>query len=51
MTVREPGNPVYDIARECADEFPNNIPAKLPADHGVQHKIGLVPGSKYPVTR
>ncbi|CAI5728452.1 unnamed protein product [Peronospora destructor] len=49
--LRESGNPVYDIAREYADVFPDKIPAELPADRGVQHEIDLVPGSKYCVTR
>ena len=44
--LRESGNPVYDIAREYADVFPDKIPAELPADRGVQHEIDLVPGSK-----
>ncbi|CAI5746377.1 unnamed protein product [Peronospora destructor] len=45
------GNPVYDIAREYANIFPEKIPAELPADRGVRHQIDLVPGSKYCVTR
>ncbi|CAI5746370.1 unnamed protein product [Peronospora destructor] len=45
------GNPVYNIAREFADVFPDKIPAELSADRGVQHEIDLVPGSKYCVTR
>ena len=50
-SLRESGNPVYDIAREYADVFPDKIPAELPADRGVRHEIDLVPGSKYCVTR
>ena len=42
--LRESGNPVYDIAREYADVFPDKIPAELPADRGVRHEIDLVPG-------
>ena len=49
--LRASGNPVCDIAREYADIFPEKIPAELPADRGVQHEIGLVPGSTYCVTR
>ena len=49
--LRASGNPVYDIAREYADIFPEKIPAELPADRGVRHEIDLVPGSKYCVTR
>ncbi|CAI5704884.1 unnamed protein product [Peronospora effusa] len=50
-SLRAPGNPVYNIALEYADIFPEKIPAELPADRGVRHKIDLVPGSKYCVTR
>uniref|UniRef100_A0AAV1V1D5 Reverse transcriptase domain-containing protein n=1 Tax=Peronospora matthiolae TaxID=2874970 RepID=A0AAV1V1D5_9STRA len=49
--LRESGNPVYEIAREYADVFPDKITPKLPADRGVRHEIDLVPGSKYCVTR
>ena len=49
--LRASGNPVYDIARDYADIFPEKIPAELPADCGVRHEIDLVPGSKYCVTR
>jgi hypothetical protein len=45
------GNPVYALAREYEDVFPDKIPATLPADRGVQHEIDLVPGAKYCVTR
>ncbi|KAG3099244.1 hypothetical protein PI125_g15082 [Phytophthora idaei] len=45
--LRESGNPVYETAREYADVFPDKIPAELPADRGIRHKIDLVPGSKY----
>ena len=50
-TLRDSGNPVYDIAREYADVFPDKIPAELPADRVVWYEIDLVPGSKYCVTR
>uniref|UniRef100_A0AAV1UPP8 Reverse transcriptase n=1 Tax=Peronospora matthiolae TaxID=2874970 RepID=A0AAV1UPP8_9STRA len=49
--LRESGNPVYDISREYAVVFPEKIPAELPADRVVRHKIDLVPGSKFCVTR
>ena len=49
--LQKSGNPVYDIAREYSEVFPDKIPAELPADHGVRHEIDLVPGSKYYVTR
>ena len=41
--LRESGNPVYDLAREYADVFPDKIPAELPVDRGVRHEIDLVP--------
>ena len=49
--LRDSGNPVYDITREYADVFPDKISAELPADRGARHKIDLVPGSNYCVTR
>ncbi|KAG2773133.1 hypothetical protein PC129_g19483 [Phytophthora cactorum] len=45
------GNPVYETAREFEDIFPEKIPAELPADRGVKHKIDLASGTKYCVTR
>ncbi|KAE8964886.1 hypothetical protein PR002_g28849 [Phytophthora rubi] len=44
-------NPVYSLAREFEDIFPEKIPEELPAERGVRHEIDLVPGSKYCVTR
>ena len=44
--LRESGNPVYDLAREYEDLFPEKIPAELPSDRGVLHEIDLVPDSK-----
>ncbi|GMF56532.1 unnamed protein product [Phytophthora fragariaefolia] len=38
-------NPVYPLAREFEDIFPEKIPAELPAERGVRHEIDLVPGS------
>ena len=49
--MRDSGNPVYDLACEYAELFPDKIPAELPADRGVRDEIDLVPGSKYCVTR
>ncbi|OWZ16344.1 LOW QUALITY PROTEIN: polyprotein [Phytophthora megakarya] len=49
--LKASGNPVYDVAREYADVFPEKIPAELPADRGVRHEIDLAPGTKYCVTR
>ena len=50
-TLRDSGNPVYAIAREYADVFPDKIPAELPADRVVWYEIDLVPGSNYCVTQ
>ncbi|KAG3221135.1 hypothetical protein PC129_g8130 [Phytophthora cactorum] len=33
------------------DVLPDDIPAELPQDKGIQHEIGLVPDTKYCVTR
>lgn len=49
--LKASGNPVYTLAKEFADVFPEKIPAELPAERGVRHEIDLVPGSKYCVTR
>ena len=49
-SLRSSGNPVYAVAREFADVFPDKIPAELPANRGIRHEIDLVPGSKYCVT-
>ncbi|KAE9274295.1 hypothetical protein PR003_g29651, partial [Phytophthora rubi] len=38
-------------ALSAKDVLPNDIPAELPQDKGVQHEIDLVPGTKYCVTR
>ncbi|KAG3122909.1 hypothetical protein PI126_g23946 [Phytophthora idaei] len=43
--------PFYDVLREHKDVLPDEIPAELPQDKGIQHKINLVPGTKYCVTR
>ncbi|KAG3041777.1 hypothetical protein PC121_g23262 [Phytophthora cactorum] len=44
-------SPFYDILREHTDVLPDEIPAELPQDKGIQHEIDLVPGTKYCVTR
>ncbi|KAG2966793.1 hypothetical protein PC120_g27044 [Phytophthora cactorum] len=44
-------SPFYDVLREHKDVLPDEIPAELPQDKGIQHKIDLVPGTKYCVTR
>ncbi|KAG2762657.1 hypothetical protein PC129_g13017 [Phytophthora cactorum] len=44
-------SPFYDVLREHKDMLPDEIPAELPQDKGIQHEIDLVPGTKYRVTR
>ncbi|KAG2888152.1 hypothetical protein PC117_g24995 [Phytophthora cactorum] len=39
------------VLREHKDVLPDEIPAELSQDKGIQHKIDLVPGTKYCVTR
>ncbi|KAG3123845.1 hypothetical protein PI126_g23521 [Phytophthora idaei] len=43
-------SPFYDVLREHKDVLPDEIPAELPRDKGIQHEIDLVPGTKYCVT-
>uniref|UniRef100_H3GTB0 Reverse transcriptase n=1 Tax=Phytophthora ramorum TaxID=164328 RepID=H3GTB0_PHYRM len=43
--------PFYKVLREYKDVLPDDIPAELPQDKGIQHEIDLVPGTKYCVTR
>ncbi|GMF26686.1 unnamed protein product [Phytophthora lilii] len=49
--LKASGNPVYELACEYADVFPEKIPAEIPADCGVRHEIDLAPGSKHCVIR
>ncbi|KAE8883425.1 hypothetical protein PF005_g11484 [Phytophthora fragariae] len=51
QALQDSNDPVYSLAREFEDIFPEKIPAELPAERGVRHEINLVPGSKYCVTR
>ncbi|KAG2767980.1 hypothetical protein PC116_g21994 [Phytophthora cactorum] len=44
-------SPFYDVLREHKDVLPDEIPAELPQDKGIQHEIDPVPGTKYCVTR
>ncbi|KAG2956947.1 hypothetical protein PC118_g24241 [Phytophthora cactorum] len=44
-------SPFYDVLREHKDVLPDEIPAELPQDKGIQHEIDLVLGTKYCVTR
>ncbi|KAE9270316.1 hypothetical protein PR003_g30871, partial [Phytophthora rubi] len=50
QALQDSNNPVYSLAREFEDIFPEKIPAELSAERGVRHEIDLVPGSKYCVT-
>ncbi|GMF33597.1 unnamed protein product [Phytophthora fragariaefolia] len=36
-------SPLYEVLREYKDVFPDDMPAELPQDKGVQHEIDLVP--------
>ncbi|GMF23676.1 unnamed protein product [Phytophthora fragariaefolia] len=49
--LQDSNNPVYSLAREFEDIFPEKIPAELPAERSVRHDIDLVPVMKYCVTR
>ncbi|KAG3179694.1 hypothetical protein PC128_g15819 [Phytophthora cactorum] len=44
-------SPFYDVLREPKDVLPDEIPAELPQDKGIQLEIYLVQGTKYCVTR
>ncbi|KAG6616732.1 reverse transcriptase [Phytophthora cinnamomi] len=39
-------SPYYELLREYKDVLPEDIPAELPQDKGIQHEIDLVPGTK-----
>ncbi|KAG2985273.1 hypothetical protein PC121_g17125 [Phytophthora cactorum] len=44
-------SPFYDVLREPKDVLPDEIPAEVPQDKGIQLEIYLVQGTKYCVTR
>ncbi|KAF1316229.1 reverse transcriptase, partial [Globisporangium splendens] len=44
-------NPVYALAREYEDIFPNKVPDELPFDRGIRHEIDVLPGTKYCIAR
>ncbi|KAF1316147.1 reverse transcriptase, partial [Globisporangium splendens] len=44
-------NPVYELAREYEDIFPDKVPDELPFDRGIRHEIDILPGTKYCITR
>ena len=46
-----PDDPYYPLVREYQDVVSKDPPSGLPPDRGVRHKIELVPGTKYCVTR
>ncbi|KAG4032970.1 hypothetical protein PC123_g28823 [Phytophthora cactorum] len=39
-------SPFYDVLWEHKDMLPDEIPAELPQDKGIQHEIDLVPGDR-----
>ncbi|GMF56309.1 unnamed protein product [Phytophthora fragariaefolia] len=41
-------SPLYEVLREYKDVLPDDIPAELPQDKGVQHEIDLLPGTSGP---
>ncbi|GMF16143.1 unnamed protein product [Phytophthora fragariaefolia] len=49
--LQDSNNPVYSLAREFEDIFPEKVPAELRAARVVRYEIDLVPGPKYFVTR
>ncbi|KAF1317051.1 reverse transcriptase, partial [Globisporangium splendens] len=44
-------NPVYALAREFEDIFPDKVPDELPFDRGIRHEIDVLPSTKYCITR
>ncbi|KAF1326562.1 reverse transcriptase, partial [Globisporangium splendens] len=44
-------NPVYALAREYEDIFPDKVPDELPFDRGIRHEIDVLPGTKYCIAR
>ncbi|KAF1315245.1 reverse transcriptase, partial [Globisporangium splendens] len=44
-------NPVYALAREYEDIFPDKVPNELPFNRGIRHEIDVLPGTKYCITR
>ncbi|KAF1314684.1 reverse transcriptase, partial [Globisporangium splendens] len=44
-------NPVYALAREYEDIFPDKVPDELPFGRGIRHEIDVLPGTKYCITR
>ncbi|KAF1319508.1 reverse transcriptase, partial [Globisporangium splendens] len=44
-------NPVYALAREFEDIFPDKVPDELPFGRGIRHEIDVLPGTKYCITR
>ncbi|KAI9905863.1 hypothetical protein PsorP6_013811 [Peronosclerospora sorghi] len=47
----EANSPFYEVLREYADVFPEEVPSDLTEDKGPRHEIDLVSGTKYCVTR
>ncbi|POM70039.1 RNA-directed DNA polymerase [Phytophthora palmivora] len=49
--LKNPEDPVYPLVKEYSDVVSKHPPSQLPPDRRVRHKIDLVPGTKYCVTR
>ncbi|KAG2995543.1 hypothetical protein PC121_g17717 [Phytophthora cactorum] len=49
--LKDPSDPFYPVLQEYTDVVSKNPPMGLPPDRGVRLEIGLVPGTKYCVTR
>ena len=49
--LKNPMDPFYSLVKEFHDVVCTNPLSVLPPDRGVRHKIDLVPGTKYCVTR
>ncbi|KAI9989253.1 hypothetical protein PInf_019414 [Phytophthora infestans] len=41
-------SPLYDVLLEPKDVLPEEIPAELPQDKGIQHEIDIAPGTSGP---
>ncbi|KAJ8540611.1 hypothetical protein ON010_g12615 [Phytophthora cinnamomi] len=49
--LKDPLDLFYPVVKEHGDVVSEKPPSRLTPDRGVRHKIGLVPGTKYCVTR
>ena len=44
-------SPFFEILWKNRNEFPQEVPSRLPADRDIRHQIDLEPGAKYCVSR